>query len=102
MRKMLSIVVLLGANVAAAAQTDMPKPAYAFTLPRGERIKLAESSAPPEISGIATVYLLERSGYVEIRETTNGFSCLVDRQTPLNLETTCFCAEGTAATLSTI
>ncbi len=101
MRKMLSIVVLLGANVAAAAQTDMPKPAYDFTLPREERIKLAESAAPPEISAIATVYLLERSGYVKIREGTNGFSCLVDRQTPLNLEPTCFDAAGSATTLPT-
>src|SRR5258707_12097296 len=101
MRKMLSIVVLLGANVGAAAQTDMPKPAYDFSLPREERIKLAESAAPPEISANATVYLLERSGYVKIREGTNGFSCLVDRQTPLNLEPTCFDAEGSATTLPT-
>jgi len=101
MRKMLSIVVLLGANLAAARQTDMPKPAYDFTLPREERIKLAESAAPPEIAGHATVYLLERTGYVKIREGTNGFSCLVDRQTLLNLEPTCFDAEGSATTLAT-
>jgi len=100
MRKMLSIVVLLGANLAAARQTDMPKPAYDFTLPREERIKLAESAAPPEIAGHATVYLLERTGYVKIREGTNGFSCLVDRQTLLNLEPTCFDAEGSATTLA--
>jgi hypothetical protein len=101
MRKMLSIGVLLGANVVAGAQTDMPKPAYDFTLPREERIKLAESAAPPEIAGHATVYLLERTGYVRIREGTNGFSCFVDRQTPLNLEPTCFDAEGSATTLAT-
>src|SRR5260370_16248843 len=101
MREMLSIVVLLGANVAAAAQTDMPKPAYDFTLPREEGSEWAERAAPPEISGIATVYLLERSGYVKIRGGTNGFSCLVDRQTPLNLEPTCFDAEGSATTLPT-
>src|SRR5882762_3458867 len=101
MRRMLSIVVLLGANLAAATQTDMPKPAYDFTLPREERIKLAESAAPPEIAGHATVYLLERTGYVKIREGTNGFSCLVDRQTPFNQEPTCFDAEGSSTTLAT-
>jgi hypothetical protein len=101
MRKMLSIVVLLGANVPAVVQTDTPKPAYDFTWPREERIKLAESAAPPEIANHATVYLLERTGYVKIREGTNGFSCLVDRQTPLNLEPTCFDAEGSATTLPT-
>src|SRR5690349_21693021 len=101
MRKMLSIAVLLGANLAATAQTDMPKPAYDFALPREERIKLAESAAPPELADHATVYLLERTGYIKIREGTNGFSCLVDRQTPLNLEPTCFDAEGSATTLPT-
>lgn len=77
------------------------KPAYDFSLPREERIKLAESAAPPEISGKATVFLLEPSGYVKIREGTNGFSCFVDRQTPLNLEPTCFDAEGSRTTFPT-
>jgi hypothetical protein len=76
-----------------------PKAAYDFSLPRDERIKLAESAAPPEISGKATVYLLERNGYVKVREGSNGFSCFVDRQTPFNQEPTCFDAEGSATTL---
>ena len=42
---------------------------------------------------------LERSGYVKVRDGTNGFSCLVDRQTPWNSEPTCFDAEGTRTTL---
>ena len=62
---------------------------------------MAESAAPPEISGKATVYLLERTGYVKVREGTNGFSCIVDRQSPLNLEPSCFDAEGSATTLLT-
>src|SRR6267142_4792069 len=84
----------------APGQTT-PKSAYDFSLPREERIKRAESAAPPEISGKATVYLLERSGYVKVREGTSGFSCFVDRQTPLNLEPTCFDAEGSTSTLVT-
>jgi hypothetical protein len=83
----------------AAFAQDKPKPAYDFSLPREDRIKLAEGAAPPEVSGKATVYLLERTGYVKVREGENGFSCFVDRQTPLNLEPTCFDAEGTATTL---
>ena len=99
MRAILSITFLLAGNLAYA--DDMPKPAYDFSLPREDRIKLAESAAPPEISGKATVYLLERSGYVKVRDGTNGFSCFVDRQTPWNSEPTCFDAEGTATTLPT-
>jgi hypothetical protein len=82
------------------AQTA-PKRAYDFSLPREDRIKLAQTAAPPEISEKATVYLLERSGYLKIREGTNGFSCFVDRQTPFNQEPTCFDAEGSATTLAT-
>jgi hypothetical protein len=101
MRRMVSLGLLLVANIATPAQTEPLKPAYDFSLPREERIQLAESAAPPEISGHATVYLLEKTGYLKIREGTNGFSCFVDRQTPLNLEPTCFDAEGSATTLAT-
>ncbi len=85
----------------ALAQNEMPKPAYDFALAREARIKLAESAAPDEISSKAAVYVLERSGYVKIRESSNGFSCLVDRQTPWNSEPTCFDAERSATTLPT-
>ncbi|MGA8224621.1 MAG: hypothetical protein WB780_23455 [Candidatus Acidiferrales bacterium] len=101
MRILILAGMLLATNAAAHAQAEKPKPAYDFSLSREERIKLAESAAPPEISGKATVYVLERTGYVKVREGTNGFSCFVDRQTPLNLEPTCFDAEGSATTLLT-
>ena len=99
MRKLIVAVFFVLASGVSLGQTEVLKPAYDFSLPREVRIQLAESAAPPEISGKATVYLLERSGYVKIREGTNGFSCFVDRQTPLNLEPTCFDAEGAATTL---
>jgi hypothetical protein len=98
MPRLLLAVLLLATNP-VLAQTQTPKPAYDFSLPREERIKLALSAAPPEISGKATVYVLERSGYVKVQDGTNGFSCFVDRQNPLNLEPTCFDAEGSATTL---
>ena len=62
MHTILTVSLLLASNLVVFAQTDMPKPAYDFSLPREERIKLAESAAPPEISSRATLYLLERSG----------------------------------------
>ena len=100
-RILLGSLLFLGASLVARAQTDMPKPAYDFSLPRGDRVKLAESAAPPEVSTKATVYILERSGYEKVREGTNGFTCFVDRQTPLNSEPTCFDAEGSATTFPT-
>jgi len=101
MRNPLPLLLLATSSLLAFSQTDTLKPAYDFSMPREERIKLAESAAPAEVSGKATVYLLERTGYVKVREGTNGFSCIVDRQTPYNLEPTCFDREGTATTLPT-
>ena len=101
MRNLLGAIVFLSTNWVMFGQSMSLKPAYDFSWPREEKIRLAESAAPPEISGKATVYLLERSGYVKVREGTNGFSCFVDRQTPLNMEPTCFDAEGSATTLPT-
>jgi hypothetical protein len=102
-RTILAIGLLMGmlfsTHSTAFAQAEKPKATYDFSLPREEKIKLAESAAPPEISGKATVYILERSGYVKVRDGSNGFSCFVDRQDPLNLEPTCFDAEGSATTL---
>jgi hypothetical protein len=101
MRRLIPIAVLLIGNHVTLGQGNKPKPTYDFSLPREEKIKLAESAAPPEISGKATVYVLERSGYTKAREGTNGFSCFVDRQTPWNTEPTCFDVEGTRTTFPT-
>lgn len=101
MRGLLLATFLLSLQIATFAQAEHPKPAYDFSLTSQEKIKLAESAAPPEISSKATVYALERPGYVKMREGTNGFSCFVDRQTPYNSEPTCFDAEGAATTLPT-
>lgn len=98
MRTLLTTAILVS-TLAGVSAAENPKPAYDFSVAREERIKLAEGAAPAEISGKATIYLLERTGYVVVRQGTNGFSCLVDRQTPLNLEPTCFDAEGSATTL---
>lgn len=99
MRPILPVAVLFAYVLSAYAQTEELRPKYDFSLPREEKIKLAESAAPPEVSGKATVYILERSGYVKVRNGSNGFSCFVDRQNPLNLEPTCFDSEGSATTL---
>jgi len=101
MHRILLVSLVLGTNLLSLAQADAGKPAYDFSLPREERIKLAEGAAPPEISSKATIYLLERTGYVKAREGTNGFSCLVERQTPLTMEPECYDAEGSATTLFT-
>jgi len=95
------ISTLIVSATLALAQENSPAPAYDFSLSREEKIKLAEGAAPPEVSGNATIYALERTGYVKVRAGSNGFSCFVDRQTPWNQEPTCIDAEGSATTLAT-
>jgi len=101
MLKAFTLAIFFAGNLVAFGQSEKPKPAYDFSLSREEKIKLAESAAPAEISTRASVYILEHSGYIKVREGSNGFSCFVDRQTPWNSEPTCFDAEGSAATLPT-
>jgi hypothetical protein len=98
MRKLASLCVVIFSAITTFAQ-DQAKPAYDFSLSREEKIKLAESAAPSEVSGKATIYVLEKTGYEKVRDGSNGFSCFVDRQTPWNQEPTCFDAEGSATTL---
>jgi hypothetical protein len=98
----LLLAFLIPANsVFLLAQANSVKPAYDISLSRAEKIKLAKSAAPPEVSDKATIYALDANGYVKVQDGTNGFSCFVDRQTPLNMEPTCFDAEGSATTLLT-
>jgi hypothetical protein len=96
-----SAVFLFAASLASLAQVNNTKPAYDMSLSRAEKIALAKSAAPAEISDHSTVYVLDSAGYVKVQDGTNGFSCFVDRQFPLNQEPTCFDAEGTATTLQT-
>src|SRR5215472_13562010 len=65
-------------------------------LPREKEIELALSAAPEHLRKGAGVYVLERNGFVKVRDSTNGFTCIVNRDHPLNQKPVCFDTEGTA------
>ncbi len=71
-------------------------------IPREEEIRLALSAAPQHLQKEAAVYVLERGGYVRVREGTNGFTCLVEHDHPLSVEPICFDAEGSKTTLPAV
>lgn len=71
-------------------------------LPRRKEIELALSAAPEHLRKGAAVYVLERDGFVKVRDSTNGFTCIVNRDHPLNQKPVCFDAEGTATILPKI
>jgi hypothetical protein len=70
--------------------------------PRDKEIELALGAAPEHLRKGAGVYILERNGYVKVRESTNSFTCIVNRDHPLSLKPVCFDAEGTATILPKI
>jgi hypothetical protein len=68
-------------------------------LPRDKEINLALGAAPEDLRAGAAVYVLEKGGFVKVRESTKGFSCIVNRDHPLNMKPTCYDTEGTATIL---
>ena len=71
-------------------------------LSREKEVALALSAAPEHLREGAAVYALERNGFVKVRDSTNGFACIVNRDHPLNQKPVCFDAEGTATILPKI
>jgi hypothetical protein len=66
---------------------------------RHEEIALALSSCPTPIAGGAALYLLEQTGYVKVRDSTNGFTAIVQHAQPTTQEPQCMDAEGTRTLL---
>ena len=66
--------------------------------PVGVQVALALSAGPP-VAADAGIYILGPKGYSKLKESTNGFNCLVTRERVDTLEPECFDAEGTATTL---
>jgi hypothetical protein len=109
--KIACLVVLIGLEYAASifpqtAADSRPKTINAQPLPellpREKEIELALSAAPEHLRTGAAMYVLEREGFVKVRDSTNGFTCIVNRDHPLNQKPVCFDAEGTATILPKI
>ena len=88
-----------GADTRGDAVSTQPLPEL---LPREKEVALALSAAPEHLRNKAGVYVLERNGFVKVRDSTNGFTCIVNRDHPLNQKPVCFDAEGTATILPKI
>ena len=62
---------------------------------RPKEIALALSACPPSVSEKAAVYVLEKSGYIKIRDSSNGFTAIVEYSVPGSQAPQCMDAEGT-------
>ncbi|MEO8027670.1 MAG: hypothetical protein ABI823_14405 [Bryobacteraceae bacterium] len=76
-----------------AQQAPIPK--IPELMPRDKELQMALSAAPEHLRADAGVYVLGKQGFEKVRDSKNGFTCIVNRDHPLNLKPTCWDAEGT-------
>jgi len=62
---------------------------------REKEIAVALSSCPASVANKAAVYVLEKSGYVKVRDSQNGFTAIVQHALPNSQDPQCMDAEGT-------
>jgi hypothetical protein len=62
---------------------------------RQRETALALSACPSSVASKAAVYVLEKSGYVKVRDSQNGFTAIVQHSLPTSQEPQCMDAEGT-------
>jgi len=92
--------LLLGALLApAAALSAQAAGDKVEIVPIEEEIRVALSAAPEHLRAEAGVLALTANGWTTARESRNGFTCVVNRDHPLNRKPTCYDAEGTATVL---
>jgi len=96
MTGLLLAAMILGTPAAAAGQALDGLRTIDAATPRAVQIALAESAGPP-VGADAAIYVLGPKGYTRVRDSRNGFTCLVVRERPDTLEPECFDGEGTAS-----
>jgi len=90
----LTAQIALGASV--AAQSTQPAGSQQPQLmDRQKEIALALSACPSSAASKAAVYVLDKSGYVKVRDSENGFTAIVQHSLPISQEPQCMDAEGT-------
>ncbi|HKW33042.1 MAG TPA: hypothetical protein VJN92_08550 [Candidatus Acidoferrum sp.] len=89
-------VIQMVLGVAAVAQSapagNRQQPAL---MDREKEVALALSACPKSVASKAAVYVLEKSGYVKIRDGQNGFTAIVQHSLPTSQEPQCMDAAGT-------
>jgi hypothetical protein len=83
-------------SVSAVAQsTEANRIQGPVLMDRQKEITLALSACPPSVASKAAVYVLDKFGYVKVRDGQNGFTAIVQHSLPNSQEPQCMDAEGT-------
>jgi hypothetical protein len=91
-----TLVLLALAGVRASAQVPLGTPSP--LMDRDKEFQMAVISGPPEIRDSSGVYVLGEHGFIKVRDSRNGFNCIVERRAR-HLSPMCYDAEGSTSTL---
>ena len=69
---------------------------------REKEVALALSACPTAVASKAAVYVLEKTGYIKVRDSENGFTAIVQHVRPTSQEPQCLDAEAARAFLPRI
>jgi len=97
----LTLAAYLPASISAGAQST-PVSGTQRLMDREKEIAVALSSCPTSLAGRAAVYVLEKWGYVKVRNGENGFTAIVQHVTPDSQEPQCMDAESSRTFLPRI
>jgi hypothetical protein len=89
------LVAMIAVSASAAAQSRQIAGSPPPLMDRQREIALALSACPPTVASKAAVYVLDKSGYVKVRDNQNGFTAIVQHSLPSAQEPQCMDAEGT-------
>lgn len=99
---LLGVALQMVFAIAALAQSVQAGSQQPALMEREKEIALALSACPKSVASKAAVYVLERSGYVKIRDSQNGFTAIVQHSLPTSQEPQCMDVEGTRTFLPRI
>jgi hypothetical protein len=93
---LLGLAAQIAVSVSAMAQSSQTAGSQTPPLmDRQKEIALALSACPSSVSSKAAVYVLNKSGYVQVRESQSGFTAIVQHSLLTSQEPQCMDAEGT-------
>ena len=98
-RTLWSLILLLAAQAPTESSAASWKPEL---MDKKQEIAEALAAGPETVRGNAGVYVLTTAGFELVRESGNGFHCLVERSQPGAFEPQCFDAEGSTTLLQQV
>jgi hypothetical protein len=99
---LLGLAALFAGCGSVAAQSTQAAGNQPPLMDRQKEIALALSACPPSVASKAAVYVLDKSGYIKVRDSENGFTAIVQHSLPTSQEPQCMDAEGTRTLLPRI